>query len=276
MSDELNEIMRARFGEALDLAEVSDAAQAAVTGIIGRGSCRAFRAEPVSEAHLRLIAAASLSAPSKSDLQQRDVILLLDPARLARVKALLGAQEWIAKAPALMLFCANNRRQRQAHAHWGRDFANDHLDAFFNASVDAGIGLATAISAAEAMGLGCCPISTIRNHLAETRDLLGLPDHVFPVAALAIGWPVYPSPRVTPRLALDATVHVDAYRDAPIDAVLTEYEARRGGMTGAPRNPDIYGSAEPYSWSDDKTRQYGQPERADFGAFIRQIGYKLD
>ena len=37
-----------------------------------------------------------------------------------------------------------------------------------------------------------------------------------------------------------------------------------------------YGTTEPYTWSEDKARQYNKPERADFGAFVRAKGFRLD
>jgi nitroreductase/FMN reductase [NAD(P)H] len=31
-----------------------------------------------------------------------------------------------------------------------------------------------------------------------------------------------------------------------------------------------------YGWSEDKARQYAVPERADFGAYVRARGFRLD
>ena len=45
-----------------------------------------------------------------------------------------------------------------------------------------GIALAAFIVAAESIGLGCCPLSAIRNHSDALSDLLGVPDHVFAIA----------------------------------------------------------------------------------------------
>ena len=39
---------------------------------------------------------------------------------------------------------------------------------------------------------------------------------------------------------------------------------------------DKYGTAEFYGWSEDKARQYGVPERANFGGFVRAKGFGLD
>ena len=37
------------------------------------------------------------------------------------------------------------------------------------------------------MGLGCCPISVVRNHVEKLSELLELPAGVFPVAGLTVG-----------------------------------------------------------------------------------------
>ena len=148
-------------------------------GMAERRSIRDYdRTREVDRALLRLLCAVALSSPTKSDLQQRDIIVLRDAAQRGRITDLLG-EPWIATAPVFLVFCGNNRRQRQLHEWRGRPFPNDHLDAFFNAAVDAGIALATFVSAAEAVGLGCCPISQIRNHAAAVSAILELPPHVF-------------------------------------------------------------------------------------------------
>ena len=120
----------------------------------------------VEPALVDLLCAAALSSPSKSDLQQRDIVVLEDAAQRRRVTSLLD-DPWIDEAPCFLVFCGNNRRQRQIHEWHGHAFANDHLDPFFNAAVDAAIALGTFVAAAEAVGLGCCPISIIRNHATK-------------------------------------------------------------------------------------------------------------
>jgi nitroreductase/FMN reductase [NAD(P)H] len=41
------------------------------------------------------------------------------------------------------------------------------------------------------------------------------------------------------------------------------------------RYADRYPDVAFYGWSEDKARQYSVPERADFGACIRQKGFSL-
>jgi nitroreductase len=245
--------------------------------LAARGSVRAFYGPAPTRDELRLIAALALCAPTKSDLQQRDIILVTEPVQRDALAALVAEQTWTAGAPAFVVICANHRRQQLIHEMRGRDFVNDHLDAFFNASVDAGIVLAAFVLAAEAQGFGVCPISAIRNRAGEASELLGLPDHVFPVAALAVGRPAKP-PEISLRLPLGATIHEGKFDDGAQRDAIAAYDARRAGEQpyAKQRRSDELGEARPYTWSEDKARQYNLPERADFGAFIRAKGFKLD
>ncbi|MEM6666177.1 MAG: nitroreductase family protein [Pseudomonadota bacterium] len=277
MTDALTKALATRFSDA-SAADVPDTALNTLTIMAARGSCRAFRNDPVAGSLMETLAAIALSSPTKSDLQQRDIILVRDPDQMGQIKALVSEQAWIADAPSLVIFCGNNRRQRQVQALRGHAFANDHLDAFFNAAVDAGIALGAFVTAAEAAGLGCCPISAVRNHPHEINDLLSLPDHVFPVAGLAVGYPAAKKPTISMRLPLAATVHVDRFNDDRIEEQIAAYDTARQAAQpyGCQRHVAVYGVAADYPWSEDKARQYGQPERADFGAFIRAKGFNPD
>jgi nitroreductase/FMN reductase [NAD(P)H] len=78
------------------------------------------------------------------------------------------------------------------------------------------------------------------------------------------------------RLPLSATIHRDRYTDST-KAVVDGYDARRNAVFPyrAQRNVARFGSSDTYGWSEDKARQYGESERADFGTFIRRIGFNL-
>ncbi len=137
--------------------------------------------------------------------------------------------------------------------------------------------LATFIAAADKVGLGSCPISAIRNHATQVSDILALPDHVFPVAALGVGWPSFEGV-MSPRLGLDVTIHRDRYDESGLKEKIAAYDKRREAVQPykSQRYTDKFGQRDAYGWSEDKARQYSVPERADFGAFVRQKGFKLD
>src|SRR5262249_45395423 len=237
---------------------------------------RRYDERPIEPALLRLLCACALSAPTKSDLQQRDIVIVEDCAVRAEIAGLIPDMPWIGQAPAFLVFCANGRRLPRIAALRGKPFPNDHLDLFFNAATDAALALATFLDAARAVGLGCCPISVIRDHAARISELLGLPERVVPYAGLCVGWPSAPG-RLSPRLPLAVTVHVDRYREDDLVAQLDAYDRRRAAIApyGGQRDPQIWGKAESYGWSEDKARQYAQPQRADFGAYVRARGFKL-
>ncbi|MFC6582898.1 nitroreductase family protein [Sulfitobacter aestuariivivens] len=160
-----------------------------LTSMAARGACRAFTDTPVPDALLDLLCAVAMASPTKSDLQQRDIIMLKSAGQRARLSDLVAGQSWVADAPMIAVFCGNNRRQRLLHDWHDVPFANDHLDAPFNAAADAAIALGAFVAAADAVGLGTCPISAVRNEARKVSTLLNLPQHVFPFAGLAIGYP---------------------------------------------------------------------------------------
>jgi len=276
-----NSALKRRFGTTDAHLDIPADAPAFHAQLGSRGVVRSFSVEPVPYDLLHRLCALALCSPTKSDLQQRDIVIVDDAALQERILAPLSegptGQAWLKDVPALLIFCGNNRRQRLWHEWRGIPFANDHLDAFFNAAVDAGIALSAFVLAAEAQGLGTCPISVIRNRAAEVSELLKLPPHVFPVAGLAVGWPVA-APKQSMRLPLDVTVHRNAYREDGLRDAIKDYDRRREAAQPyrEQRYVETFGKAARYGWSEDKARQYAVPERADFGAYIRARGFRLD
>jgi nitroreductase/FMN reductase [NAD(P)H] len=126
------------------------------------------------------------------------------------------------------------------------------------------------------VGLGVVPISAVRNHSRETSDLLGLPEAVFPIAGLCVGYPVEGG-RIIPRLPLGTTVHTDRFDEADVRAQIDEYDQRRHALF--PLRKQRYGSRYPdvefNGWSEDKARHYSMPERDNFGEYIRAQKFSL-
>jgi nitroreductase len=277
MTASLADLIEARFGLATQAGRGLPA-EGTLAAMLSRRVCRSYADTPVGEDLMQLLFAAAFSAPSKSDLQQASVVRVVDPLKRATLQGWLASMPWIANAPQLMIFCGDNRRTRKLAMLRGKPFPNDSLDMFMNAAVDAGIVLQAFITAAESVGLGCCPLSLVRDRARELAALLELPQHVFPVAGLSVGYPAKPG-EISMRLPLAATVHVDRYDDRAFDAQLEAYDRRREDARPTPRekqrDAQRFGSVERYSWSEDKARQYAVPQRADFGEFIRAQGFAL-
>lgn len=272
----LTGLLAARYGDAPS-GEALDDASELLLSMAGRGSCRRFVQRAVPPEIVEALCAVALASPTKSDLQQRDIVLLASEAPRRELAALVAGQAWVADAPLIAVFCGNSRRQRLLHGWHDVPFANDHLDALFNAAVDAGVALSAFVTAAEAVGLGCCPISAVRNDAAAVSDLLGLPDHVFPVAGLAIGYPEA-TPEISPRLPLGVTVHQDRYQEGDLEGAIRDYDQSRAEVQpyANQRFVERFGVSDAYGWSEDKVRQYSAPERETFGEFVRAKGFLLD
>ena len=159
-------LITARFGLAAGAGREMSA-EGTLATMLSHRVCRAYTDQAVSEELMQLLFAAAFSAPSKSDLQQATVLRVIDPAKRATLEGWLASMPWIAAAPQLMIFCGDNRRTRRIAELRGKPFPNDTLDMFMNAAVDAGIVLQAFVTAAESAGLGCCPLSLVRDRARD-------------------------------------------------------------------------------------------------------------
>ena len=106
--------------------------------------------------------------------------------------------------------------------------------------------------------------------------MLELPQRVIPVAGMCVGWPSEKG-HISPRLGLYSTLHQGRYDEGDLAGASTPT------TSAAPRSiptsraiPRAGARSAFYGWSEDKARQYGVPQRADFGAFVRKKGFNLD
>lgn len=275
LPEQLADAVLQRFGESIPIPPDLPGADELLR-MLTHSSHRKWANQAVPQDLLQLLFACALSAPSKSDLQQADIVHVVERARIKSIADWIPDMPWINDAPVFLVFCANNLRIRQIGQWRGKPFANEHLDHFMNAAVDAGIVMAQFIRAAEAVGLVTVPISAVRNHADQTSVLLGLPDAVFPVAGLCVGYPLM-SGRTMPRLPLAVTTHIDQFDDSGLREHIDAYDARRHALfpLGRQRHNNIYPDAKLNGWSEDKARHYSVAERADFGAFIRSKKFSL-
>ena len=269
---------RARFGEetepAPDLPEIPSLRHALM-----RRTHRRYAERPVPEPLVRLLLGAAFSASSKSDFQQASVIWVKDAAQRQRLAALVPEMPWIGAAPVFLVFCGDARRLERIGEMRGHPQDNGRLEGFFNATVDAALVLQSFVLAAETTGLGCCPISVLRNHADAVAHILDLPWKVFPVAGLCVGWPAAAG-HISMRLPLDVSVHIDRYDDRRLEEAVDAYDRRRDARHSLPReqqrDSEVFGYAAFYGWSEDKARQATQPEGGSFLGYLRARGFNFD
>src|SRR3974390_722443 len=138
MSDLARSIVAAleeRFGETCKV----DETLSGLPELLSQAAHRAHRRylpRAVDAALLRLLCACALAAPTKSDLQQGDILIVPHKGKSAAIAAMIPDMPRIAQAPVFLIFLANGRRLPQIAQWRSKPFPNDHLDLFFNPSGD--------------------------------------------------------------------------------------------------------------------------------------------
>lgn len=276
MAQAYEEELQARFGERIELgSEVPG--EPWLRRVLMRRTHRRYAERPVPDGLVRLLLAAAFSASSKSDFQQASAIWVRDRARRDRLAALFPDMPWIGTAPVFLVFLGDARRLERLGRLRGHAQDNGALEGFFNAAVDGALALQTCVLAAEIIGLGTCPISVLRNRIVETAEILALPDKVFPVAGLCLGWPAQPG-FISMRLPPATTVHIDTYDDSRLAESIDAYDRRRDArhsIKDRQRAPERFGVAEFYGWSEDKARQAASPEGTGFATWLKEHGFSL-
>ena len=277
MSKTLDVLWRDRFALENPALE-GEAADPAVEKLLAHRTQRLYTDRPVPAAILDTLLAAALSAASKSDLQQVSMIRIRDRAIRERIGALIPGMPWIVQAPEFFIVCGDNRRIRRVCELRGLGFANDTMDAVLNATIDAAIAMQTMVCAAEIMGLGCCHISHVRDHVDAIADMLEIPGHVFPIAGLCLGYPAREG-FISVRLAPSATVHVDRYDDSGLAGEIDGYDRRRDARYRIPpekyKRTERFGTPEFYGWSEDKARQMAVDDASTMRAYLEKAGFAL-
>jgi FMN reductase [NAD(P)H] len=247
--------------------------------VLSRKTVRRYSDVVPSDGLLDLLVAAALSTSAKSDFQQASILRVCDPAQRAAIGRLFPSMPWIGLSPVFFVFLGDARRLQRIGELRGKPVRNGTLEGFFNASIDAALAMQTMILCAESVGLGVCPISVIRNEIDEVASILGLPDLVFPVAGLCLGYPQAEG-YVSLRLPRRVTTHRDRYDDGALPHAIDDYDRRRDARHAIPkeqqRSNAEFGEAAFYGWSEDKARQAAKAEGAAFPPYLRSHGFSFD
>ncbi|MEN0061992.1 MAG: NADPH-dependent oxidoreductase [Myxococcota bacterium] len=231
-------------------------------------SIRAFKPEPVPDAHIETAVAAGQAASTSSAVQAYSLLQITDPTVRKRLVELTGGQTKVASSGAFFIVLGDSRRHRiAADAH---DTAYDaRLEAFLVATVDASLFAQNLCIAFESMGYGICYIGGLRNQLDEVDAMLGLPEGVYALYGLCVGVPDQ-APTARPRLAPRAVWMKDRYADdstvqADLDAYDKEYREYRKAR-----------GASDDGWSTIVATSHAKPKRVYLAEYYRKKGARLD
>jgi nitroreductase len=194
--------------------------------LLERGSCRSFSDKPISDEVMELLFEAGIHSATGGNLQPYSIIKITDAAVKKRLDDLCGNQVFVATAPVDLLFCIDFRRlHRWAQLKKAPFAANRSFRHFWISFQDTIIAAQSICIAADALGLGSVYVGTVLECMRELREMFKLPDGVFPVVLLSLGYPkAYPAPKK--KLGTSTVVHEGEYRDLPDGELLTAFEAK--------------------------------------------------
>lgn len=165
--------------------------------IKNRVSLRNYDDRDISEADLDKILDCAMAAPTAGNQMLYSVIVVRDKKTKEKLSESCDHQPFIAKAPVLLLFAADQRKWYEYYRQKGvAEFAKEKGLAFeapqeselILACEDTMAAAQNAVIAAEALGIGSCYIGDIIENYEYHRSLFKLPDYVFPLALLCLGY----------------------------------------------------------------------------------------
>ena len=233
----------------------------------GHRSIRKYTDEPIPDETVDEIVRAGLSAATSSNLQGTTVIRVRNPETRAAIATVAGGQAYVETAAAFFVWCADLHRSAVACEMAGGELSAGMTEHFIIATVDCALAAQNAVVAAESLGLGICYIGGIRNDPAKVAELLELPEQVYPVFGLCLGWPDQ-DPDLKPRLPISVTLKEETYDEEGDRAGIEAYDARMREYY-----LERTGGRLDRTWTSDMSALLGKESRPHMRSFLAERGF---
>ncbi len=232
-------------------------------------SIRKFSDQAIAPELFHDLIKAGQSAATSSFLQGATIVRVVDKRKRNQIAELAGGQRYVESAAEFMVFCADLKRAGNYCDEQGKTFEGDFTEHFIIATVDVALMAQSLVTAAESVGLGICYIGGIRNNPALVTELLELPQGVYPVFGLCLGYPDQ-DPEPKPRLPISVILKQEVYNEtgdrdaiAEYDEQIREYyKTRTGGGHGI-------------SWTEQVADLLSEKSRPHMKGFLAAQGFKF-
>jgi FMN reductase [NAD(P)H] len=226
-------------------------------------SSRSYKSDPIPEEILEAIIESAHRAPTSINSQEISLVVVRNADSRARIAEIAGGQPWIAQAPVFIAVVADLYKTGLGVEKAGAEQVFQRsLEGILAVVSDAGIAMATLMTAARAFGLGIVPIGGIRRDPQAMIGLLGLPQNTFPVDGVVLGYVAEESPQ-KPRMPMVSFRHEETYHPEVLNKAIDAYD----------RTLQEYwqkiGRTDGLSWSANMAQQYGS-----FSRLIKSVAEK--
>lgn len=205
--------------------------------LLERRSIRRYEREDIPAESMDFIYEAIRGTPTSYNGQQFSVIDIDDQEIKEKIYELTG-QKQIKTCRHFLLFCADYNKISEIAEAKLIEMPDFQLtaDGVIVGIIDATLAMMNALTAAEACGLGTCPIGYARTAAPDAiARMMKLPQKVFVVCGLAIGVP-REMPDIKPKQSRDLLIFKNKYREGSMvselmdyDREISEYNATRAG-----------------------------------------------
>ena len=177
-----------------------------------RRSIRKYAGKPVDEELLRRLLEVSERTQTMGNMQLYSVVVTRSEEMKKRLAPAHFNQPMVQTAPVVLTFCIDLRRFSKWCVQRKAEPGYNNFEWFVTGAVDALLAAQTFCVAAEEKGLGICYLGTTTYNPQMIIEALELPELVFPITTVTVGWPAE-VPAQVDRLPLEAVVHEEIYHD---------------------------------------------------------------
>ena len=177
-----------------------------------RRTIRKYLQKDISSDLLNDLLETSSRASTMGGMQLYSVVITRNAEMKEKLSPAHFNQLMVKGAPVVLTFCADFRRFSKWCEQRNAVPGYNNLMSFMNAAMDTLLVAQTFCTLAEEAGLGICYLGTTTYNPQMIIDALQLPELVFPITTVTVGYPDG-IPAQVDRLPLEATVHEEYYHD---------------------------------------------------------------
>lgn len=193
-----------------------------------RASVRSFTDKEVTDEVLRSIIDAGCHGATGGNLQPYSIIEIRSQEKKQALMDTGTMQPIVKNAPVNLLFCIDwHRIENWAKANKAPYVLRESYRHFWIAFQDTIIAAQNICTAADSLGLGSVYIGTVESCFDELRPMFNLPEGVFPVVILSLGYPTK-YPETASKLLYDDIVHHEEYQSQDNQTVNAMMERKYG------------------------------------------------
>lgn len=232
-------------------------------------SIRKFSDRLISQELVEVLIEAGQCAATSSFIQACTVIQVDNPETREKLCSCAAGQPYVKQAPVFLVFCADMKRHQLACDMHNNPMLSGFTEQFLTASVDCALFAQNVLISAESLGLGGCYIGAIRNQIADVAEILGLPELVYPVFGLCLGYPAQ-DPEPKPRLPLPVVLKQERYDDNSDTELIDGYD----NAVHHYYNTRTDGTKDK-SWSEQISEMLAKEARPHMLSFLQSKGFLI-